>query len=77
MADPNDQEGPLLLLLGRLEGKLDAALARLDRHEMRLDSLEAQLTHGDKERIKDRAYAAGIATAAVSGIQWLKGHFLT
>src|SRR5690606_9285566 len=68
---PPDRDG-LFLLLGRLEGKLDAALPPPDRHEARLDGLEDRVTEAEKARTKDRAFAAGIGATIATGMNWFK-----
>ena len=52
------EEHAMILLLGRIDGQLDAAIARLEAHEQRITNLDS-----DVGGLRNwRAYTIGIAT---------------
>ena len=71
MSDYNDKLGDVLLMLGRLEGKMDAILSARadDRDEL------AKLTVRVSSLERSRAYLLGISTI-VSAIGTLLGHYI-
>ena len=69
-----EQNESLLLLLGRMDGKLDAALGRLEKHEDTIAKLDEDLDALKTSRVRDRAYATGFAAALVGGFAWMKEH---
>jgi len=62
----------LIFTLGRIEGKLDSTLTRLDRHEQRVDEIEGRLTALEK----GKAYLMGGAAAVAAIITFVKEFFL-
>ena len=55
---PHSDEHAMILLLGRIDGKLDAAITRLESHDQRITKLDS-----DVGSLRNwRAYTVGIAT---------------
>jgi hypothetical protein len=61
-------DNELYLLLGRIDGKLDAALQRQARSEERLDAVEVRLAKFENWR----SYLIGIAAAVAAAVSFLK-----
>ncbi|WP_142850674.1 hypothetical protein [Telmatospirillum sp. J64-1] len=58
----------LLILLGRIDGKLDAALQRQEVHEQNLKEVEARVSRLER----NKAYLMGAAAAVGAGASWIK-----
>ncbi len=80
----SEEQNQLFLMLGRLEGKVDAFLTKHERHEDRLSAVEDRVSTLEQYYAKGAgAFAAGktlwVALAAVIGAfsttitHWLKG----
>lgn len=58
----------LYLLLGRIDGKLDAALQRQERTEAEIAALESRMAKVENWR----SYLIGIAAAVAAAVSFLK-----
>ena len=62
---------PLELLLGRIEGKLDAALSKVDDTARDVDEIERRVARLERAKYWLMGLAAGIGAAANKGIEFL------
>jgi hypothetical protein len=68
MADDN-----LYLLLGRIEGKLDGALQRQERHEQAVEALSARVSSVERSRSWALGAAAVLGAMASTAKSFLMG----
>ena len=64
MSHAVNEENQLFLLLGRLEGKVDAFLSAQEKHESRMDALEARVSSLETFKSKGVGVYLAVVTAA-------------
>ena len=63
--------GNVMLLLGRIDGKLDSALSRIDQHDNTLEKHDERITKLETGKALAMGVAAAVSTAVGLALQFL------
>lgn len=63
--------GNVMLLLGRIDGKLDSALSRIDQHDDTLEKHDERITKLETGKAWAMGVAAAVSTAVGLALQFL------